>query len=96
MTEVTLPALDLVAVSLLVFGLYVPRHRRRDLVLANSLSSGNVTGLAAPRPEPLANRWHRTLRQYFAPAAAVHLQCGRPHLSRRPHRPQLAHRRLTT
>jgi hypothetical protein len=55
MAEVTLLALDLVAVSLLVFGLYFPRHRRRDLVVAylgvnvgvlavaSSLSSGTVS-----------------------------------------------------
>jgi hypothetical protein len=47
-------AIDLVAVSVLVFGLYFPRHRRRDLVVAylgvnvgvlavaGSLSSGTV------------------------------------------------------
>ena len=47
-------AIDLVAVSVLVYGLYFPRHRRRDLVVANlgvnvgvlavagSLSAGTV------------------------------------------------------
>jgi hypothetical protein len=35
-----------------------------------------ATGLAALRPELPANRWHRTLRQYFAPAGA-----DRPHAS---------------
>ena len=34
MARVVLFAIDLVAVSLLVFGLYFPRHRRRDLVVA--------------------------------------------------------------
>ncbi|MEV6348237.1 DUF4956 domain-containing protein [Actinoplanes sp. NPDC051851] len=34
MHRIALFAIDLVAVSLLVFGLYFPRHRRRDLVVA--------------------------------------------------------------
>lgn len=34
MVQLILFAADLVAVSLLVFGLYFPRHRRRDLVVA--------------------------------------------------------------
>ncbi|BBH67984.1 DUF4956 domain-containing protein [Actinoplanes sp. OR16] len=34
MPRLALFAIDLVAVSLLVFGLYFPRHRRRDLVVA--------------------------------------------------------------
>lgn len=34
MSRVALLLIDLVAVSLLVFGLYFPRHRRRDLVVA--------------------------------------------------------------
>ncbi|HWS31889.1 MAG TPA: DUF4956 domain-containing protein [Actinoplanes sp.] len=34
MPRLALFALDLVAVSVLVFGLYFPRHRRRDLVVA--------------------------------------------------------------
>ena len=34
MPRFVLFAIDLVAVSLLVFGLYFPRHRRRDLVVA--------------------------------------------------------------
>lgn len=34
MTRVVLIGIDLVAVVLLVFGLYFPRHRRRDLVVA--------------------------------------------------------------
>ncbi len=34
MWRLTLFGLDLVAVSILVFGLYIPRHRRRDLVLS--------------------------------------------------------------
>jgi Domain of unknown function (DUF4956) len=34
MTQLILFAADIVAVSLLVFGLYFPRHRRRDLVVA--------------------------------------------------------------
>jgi hypothetical protein len=54
MSQLALFACDLVAVSLLVFGLYFPRHRRRDLVVAylgvnvgvvavaGSLSSGSV------------------------------------------------------
>lgn len=54
MTRLALFAIDLVAVCVLVFGLYFPRHRRRDLVVAylgvnvgvlavaGSLSSGDV------------------------------------------------------
>jgi hypothetical protein len=54
MSQLALFACDLVAVSLLVFGLYFPRHRRRDLVVAylgvnvgvlavaGSLSSGSI------------------------------------------------------
>ncbi|WP_395245413.1 DUF4956 domain-containing protein [Agromyces sp. MMS24-K17] len=34
MDQLLLIAIDLVAVSVLVFGLYYPRHRRRDLVVA--------------------------------------------------------------
>jgi hypothetical protein len=34
MSRLALYAIDLVAVNLLVFGLYFPRHRRRDLVVA--------------------------------------------------------------
>jgi hypothetical protein len=34
MTQFALVAIDLVAISLLTFGLYFPRHRRRDLVVA--------------------------------------------------------------
>lgn len=34
MLQLTLFAMDIVAVGLLVFGLYFPRHRRRDLVVA--------------------------------------------------------------
>lgn len=34
MSQVTLFAIDIVAVGLLVFALYFPRHRRRDLVAA--------------------------------------------------------------
>jgi len=34
MPRLALYAIDLVAVCLLVFGLYLPRHRRRDLVVA--------------------------------------------------------------
>ena len=34
MARVVLVSIDLVAVTLLVFGLYFPRHRRRDLVVA--------------------------------------------------------------
>lgn len=34
MQQLTMFVIDLVAVSLLVFGLYFPRHRRRDLVVA--------------------------------------------------------------
>jgi len=34
MSRLALFAIDLVAVTLLVFGLYFPRHRRRDLVVA--------------------------------------------------------------
>lgn len=34
MTRLVLVSIDLVAVTLLVFGLYFPRHRRRDLVVA--------------------------------------------------------------
>ena len=34
MTRVVLVSIDIVAVTLLVFGLYFPRHRRRDLVVA--------------------------------------------------------------
>jgi hypothetical protein len=34
MSRLALFAIDLVAISVLVFGLYFPRHRRRDLVVA--------------------------------------------------------------
>jgi hypothetical protein len=34
MSRITIFAIDLVAVALLVFGPYFPRHRRRDLVAA--------------------------------------------------------------
>ena len=34
MSPLLLPAADLVAISLLTFGVYFPRHRRRDLVVA--------------------------------------------------------------
>lgn len=34
MSQLVLFAVDIVAVNLLVFGLYFPRHRRRDLVVA--------------------------------------------------------------
>jgi hypothetical protein len=34
MSPFLLPAADLVAISLLTFGVYFPRHRRRDLVVA--------------------------------------------------------------
>ncbi|MEU1755094.1 DUF4956 domain-containing protein [Micromonospora matsumotoense] len=34
MTQIVLFAIDICAVALLVFGLYFPRHRRRDLVVA--------------------------------------------------------------
>jgi Domain of unknown function (DUF4956) len=34
MSSFLLPAADLVAISLLTFGIYFPRHRRRDLVVA--------------------------------------------------------------
>jgi hypothetical protein len=34
MTQISLYAADLVAISLLTFGVYFPRHRRRDLVIA--------------------------------------------------------------
>ena len=34
MPRLVLFSIDLLAVSLLVFGLYFPRHRRRDLVVA--------------------------------------------------------------
>lgn len=34
MSQLALFVIDIVAVSLLVFGLYFPRHRRRDLVVA--------------------------------------------------------------
>lgn len=34
MSEVTLIAIDIAAIGLLVFALYFPRHRRRDLVVA--------------------------------------------------------------
>ena len=54
MLQLALCVMDIVAVSLLVFGLYFPRHRRRDLVVAylgvnigvlavaGTLSSGKV------------------------------------------------------
>ena len=34
MTQLALIMIDMVAVGTLVFGLYFPRHRRRDLVVA--------------------------------------------------------------
>ena len=34
MSQYALLALDLVAISVLAFGVYFPRHRRRDLVVA--------------------------------------------------------------
>lgn len=56
MPQLVLFAIDICAVVLLVFGLYFPRHRRRDLVVAflgvnvgvlavtSALSAGNVGG----------------------------------------------------
>src|SRR3954463_10186189 len=34
MSQISLYAADLIAISLLIFGVYFPRHRRRDLVIA--------------------------------------------------------------
>ena len=34
MPRITIIAIDLVATGILVFGLYFPRHRRRDMVVA--------------------------------------------------------------
>ena len=34
MSQIPLYAADIVAICLLVFGIYFPRHRRRDLVIA--------------------------------------------------------------
>ncbi|MGV1034374.1 MAG: DUF4956 domain-containing protein [Microbacteriaceae bacterium] len=40
-------ALDLVAISILVFGLYFPRHRRRDLVVAYLGVNAGVVAVSA-------------------------------------------------
>src|ERR1700712_1251666 len=40
-------AIDLIAVSVVVFGLYFPRHRRRDLVVAYLVVNIGVMSLSA-------------------------------------------------
>lgn len=46
MPSIALYAIDLVAVTILVFGLYVPRHRRRDLVVAFLVVNTGVLAVA--------------------------------------------------
>lgn len=47
MTALTLAAVDLVAISLLTFGTYYRRHRRRDLVVAFLVVNVGVLAVAA-------------------------------------------------
>ncbi len=47
MTQAALFMIDIAAVTLLVFGLYVPRHRRRDLVVAYLGVNVGVLAVAA-------------------------------------------------
>ena len=48
MDQFLMLALDLVAISVLTFGLYFPRHRRRDLVVA---MLNQAKGITCPKPE---------------------------------------------
>ena len=57
MSPLLLPAADLVAICLLTFGVYFPRHRRRDLVVAYLAVNVGVLAVASalmsrvtPRP----------------------------------------------
>jgi Domain of unknown function (DUF4956) len=47
MDQAIMIAIDLVAVSIMTFGLYFPRHRRRDLVVAFLVVNVGVLALAA-------------------------------------------------
>jgi hypothetical protein len=47
MSPFLLPAADLVAISLLTFGIYFPRHRRRDLVVAYLAVNVGVLAVAS-------------------------------------------------
>ncbi len=46
MSQLAMVALDLVAVGILTFGLYFPRHRRRDLVVAYLVVNVGVLAVA--------------------------------------------------
>jgi hypothetical protein len=75
MVRLVMLAIDLLAVSVLVFGLYFPRHRRRDLVVAYlgvNVGVLAVAGLlaavlAALRRDLPHAPWQRTLRRHFDP-----------------------------
>ena len=47
MDQFLMLALDLVAISVLTFGLYFPRHRRRDLVVAFLVVNVGVAAVSA-------------------------------------------------
>lgn len=47
MDQAIMIALDLVAISLMTFGLYFPRHRRRDLVVAYLVVNVGVVAVSA-------------------------------------------------
>jgi len=47
MDQTIMIAIDLVAISLLTFGMYFPRHRRRDLVVAYLVVNVGVLAVAA-------------------------------------------------
>lgn len=47
MSDMLLYAIDLVAISILVFGLYLPRHQRRDMVVAYLVANVGVMAVAA-------------------------------------------------
>jgi hypothetical protein len=46
MTDIYLVTLDLVAIAVLVFGLYFPRHHRRDMVVAYLVVNVGVLGVS--------------------------------------------------
>ena len=46
MSQTTLFAIDLVAILILTFGLYFPRHRRRDMVVAYLVANVGVVAVA--------------------------------------------------
>lgn len=46
MTSLTLFALDVAAIAILVFGLYFPRHRRKDMIVAYLVANLGVVAVA--------------------------------------------------